>query len=75
MQNIVVRLARLRKDAAECERLRDLAIDKKQRELFGKLADQLNMLAAEVECTIAASRALDSFPDRRTQKPCAKRTK
>jgi hypothetical protein len=72
MQDIAVRLEKLRKDAAECELLRDLAIDKRKRELFGKLADQLNMLATEVERTIAATHALDTFLGRKIKEPFAK---
>jgi hypothetical protein len=49
-------LEKLRTDAAECARIRDLATDPKKRELFGRLAEHLNALASEVEHAIADRR-------------------
>jgi hypothetical protein len=46
-------LEKLRTDAAEAALIRDLATDRRKRELFTKLADHLAMLAAEVERAIA----------------------
>ncbi|MGY8681221.1 hypothetical protein Q2941_26005 [Bradyrhizobium sp. UFLA05-153] len=49
MKDIQAQLEKLRTDAAECALIRDLATDKKKRELFAKLADHLGVLAEEVE--------------------------
>jgi hypothetical protein len=40
---------KLRDDAVECARIRNQATDKVKRELFTRLAEQLTMLASEVE--------------------------
>ncbi len=45
---------KLRSEAAECALIRDLATDPEKRDLFARLADHLNVLAAEVERAIAA---------------------
>jgi hypothetical protein len=42
-------LDKLRKDAAECAKVRDLATDKAKRDLFEKLAAHLDTLADQVE--------------------------
>ena len=42
-------LEKLRKDAAECALVRDLATDKAKREMFDRLARHLDQLADEVE--------------------------
>jgi hypothetical protein len=42
-------IEKLRKDAAECALVRDLATDKAKREMFDRLALHLNQLADEVE--------------------------
>jgi hypothetical protein len=39
----------LRKDAAECALIRDLATDKAKREMFDRLASHLTVLADQVE--------------------------
>ena len=52
MQDMLARLEKLRRDAAECELIRDLATDPKKRELFDRLAAHLTQLASEVEQTI-----------------------
>jgi hypothetical protein len=49
---MVEALEKLRVQAAECEMIRDLATDKKKRELFTKLAEHFKVLAAEVERAI-----------------------
>ncbi len=72
MKDMVVHLERLRKDAAECELIRDLAIDKTKRELFDKLASHLKMLARDVERAMAATHPPDTFLGRRTYEPFTK---
>jgi hypothetical protein len=42
-------LEKLRRDAAECAAIRDLAEDEEKRELFGRLASHLIILANQVE--------------------------
>jgi len=55
MHDMQVHLEKLRRDAAECAMIRDLATDATKRELFTKLADHLSVLADEVERAIAAA--------------------
>jgi hypothetical protein len=55
MKDMQAQLEKLRKDAAECALIRDLATDPKKRELFTRLADHLSVLAAEVERAVAES--------------------
>ncbi|BBC00927.1 hypothetical protein ABIF38_007276 [Bradyrhizobium japonicum] len=59
MQDMLTHLEKLRRDAAECALIRDLATDMRKRELFSKLAEHLTALAAEVEETINAARKGD----------------
>jgi hypothetical protein len=49
MQDYRTQLEKLRKDAAECALIRDLATDKAKRELFERLASHLTVLADQVE--------------------------
>ena len=49
MQDMLTQLEKLRRDAAECEQIRNSATDPKKRELFDRLAAHLFVLAAEVE--------------------------
>jgi hypothetical protein len=49
MQDMLAQLEKLRRDAAECELIRNLATDPKKRELFDRLAAHLTVLASEVE--------------------------
>jgi len=49
MKDYQAHLEKLRKDAAECALVRDLASDKAKRELFDRLARHLDQLADEVE--------------------------
>ncbi|UWU73031.1 hypothetical protein N2603_23275 [Bradyrhizobium huanghuaihaiense] len=49
MQDYLTQLEKLRKDAAECSLIRDLATDPAKRELFDRLANHLTMLADQVE--------------------------
>jgi hypothetical protein len=53
MKDLLAKLEKLRADAAECSLIRDLATDSAKRELFGRLAEHLGMLATAVESTIA----------------------
>jgi hypothetical protein len=57
MKDMESQLERLRADAAECALIRDLATDLQKRELFGRLAEHLNVLASEVERAIARASA------------------
>ena len=72
MKDMAARLEKLRKDAAECALIRDLATDPAERELFTNLAEHYQVLATEVE------RAMKFFGDsggtflgRKTQEPFA----
>jgi hypothetical protein len=49
MKDYQAHLEKLRKDAAECALVRDLATDKAKREMFDRLARHLDQLADEVE--------------------------
>ena len=49
MKDYFAQIEKLRKDAAECALIRDLATDKAKRELFDRLAGHLSVLADEVE--------------------------
>jgi hypothetical protein len=49
MKDYQAHLEKLRKDAAECALVRDLATDKAKREMIGRLARHLDQLAEEVE--------------------------
>jgi hypothetical protein len=56
MKDMQVHLEKLRMQAAECETIRDLATDKTKRELFAKLAQHFEVLAAEVERAMNTTR-------------------
>ena len=49
MKDYQVQLEKLRRDAAECALIRDLATDSAKRELFDRLAVHLDSLADHVE--------------------------
>ncbi|WP_396604331.1 hypothetical protein ACFLEY_34625 [Bradyrhizobium sp. YCK136] len=49
MKDMQAQLEKLRRDAAECALIRDLATDPKKRELFTRLAEHLAVLASAVE--------------------------
>jgi hypothetical protein len=49
MQDYLKHLEKLRKDAAECRLISDLATDAAKRELFDRLAAHLTTLADQVE--------------------------
>jgi hypothetical protein len=55
MQDMHARLEKLRSEASECARVRDLAIDPEKKQLFIRLAAHLNILADEVEQAIASN--------------------
>jgi hypothetical protein len=49
MKDYLAQVEKLRKDAAECALIRDLATDKAKREMFDRLASHLTTLADQVE--------------------------
>jgi hypothetical protein len=49
MQDYLAQVEKLRKDAAECALIRDLATDVAKREMFDRLAVHLASLADQVE--------------------------
>ena len=49
MKDYQTHVEKLRKDAAECALVRDLATDKAKREMFDRLAQHLDQPANEVE--------------------------
>jgi hypothetical protein len=49
MKDYQAQLEKLRRDAAECALIRDLATHPAKRELFDRLATHLGMLADQVE--------------------------
>ena len=55
MQDMLTQLEKLRRDAAECELIRDLATDPKKQALFDRLAAHLSVLPSEVERTMLES--------------------
>ena len=56
MKDYQAHLEKLRKDAAECALVRDLATDEAKREMFDRLARHLDQLADEVERAHGARR-------------------
>lgn len=52
MKDYQTHLKKLRRDAAECAIIRELATDKAKREMFDRLALHLTVLADEVEQAI-----------------------
>jgi hypothetical protein len=49
MKDYLAQVEKLRKDAAECALIRDLATDKAKREMFDRLYSHLTVLADQVE--------------------------
>jgi len=49
MKDYQAHVEKLRRDAAECALVRDLATDRAKREMFDRLARHLDQLADEVE--------------------------
>jgi hypothetical protein len=56
MKDFQAQIEKLRKDAAECASIRDLATDKDKREMFDRLANHLTVLADQVELALLATR-------------------
>ncbi|MBT1517510.1 hypothetical protein KIP88_45315 [Bradyrhizobium sp. SRL28] len=54
MKDYQAHLEKLRKDAAECALVRDLATDQAKREMFDRLAKHLDQLADEIARAIKA---------------------
>jgi hypothetical protein len=52
MKDYLAQAEKLRKDAAECALIRDLATDQAKRDLFDRLASHLMVLADQVEQAI-----------------------
>jgi hypothetical protein len=50
-------LEKLRVQIAECEAIRDMAMEPKKRELFERLAERQKVLALEIERSIAGGRS------------------
>ena len=49
MHHYQAQIEKLRRDAAECALIRDLATEKDKREMFDRLASHLTVLADQVE--------------------------
>jgi hypothetical protein len=49
MKDYQAQAEKLRRDAAECALIRDLATDKAKREMFDRIASHLTVLADQVE--------------------------
>ncbi len=54
MKDMITHWYKFRSDAVECALIGDQTIDNVKRELFTRLADQLNALAVEVERAMTA---------------------
>jgi hypothetical protein len=52
VKDYLAQAEKLRKDAAECALIRDLATDPAKREMFDRLAGHLTVLADQVELAI-----------------------
>lgn len=57
MKDYQTQTEKLRKDAAECALIRDLATDKSKRDLFDRLATHLSDLADQVEAAVLERKA------------------
>ncbi|MBR0995513.1 hypothetical protein JQ580_32865 [Bradyrhizobium japonicum] len=53
MEDMQIQVEKLRKEAAECALIRDLATAPHKQQLFDRLTKHLNILADEVEKAIA----------------------
>jgi len=53
MKDMREHLEKIRVQIAECEMIRDLATDRRKRELFTRLAQHYKILAGEIESEIA----------------------
>ena len=57
MKDYLASIEKLRKDAAECALVRDLATDHAKREMFDRLSRHLDQLADEVERAMNAPKS------------------
>lgn len=57
MKDYLASIEKLRKDAAECALIRDLAADKTKREMYDKMSRHLLQLADEVQRAMDISKA------------------
>jgi hypothetical protein len=57
MKDYQAQVEKLRRDAAECALIRDLATDKANREMFDRLASHLTVLADQVEMAMMARKS------------------
>ena len=57
MQDYLAQIEKLRKDAAECALIRDLAMDPAKREVFDRLASHLTVLTDQVELAMLERKA------------------
>ena len=62
MQDFIAKRELYLTEAAECELIRDLATDRKKRELFGKLAHDLRKMVADLDAVIATTGGGSSGP-------------
>lgn len=68
MKDYRASLEKLRKDAAECALIRDLATDKAKREMFDRLYAHLNRLADEVEMAMGKTQPMNGRVGDRTER-------
>ena len=66
MKDMQEHLEKLQVQIAECEMIRDLATDRRKRELFARLAEHFKVLSSEIEKAMAAS---DTVLDSKPQEP------
>ncbi|RXG91709.1 hypothetical protein [Bradyrhizobium zhanjiangense] len=64
MKDYPAPLEKLRKDAAKCALIRDLATEPAKRELFDRLASHLTVLADQVEMAMLERKTGTGPPDR-----------
>jgi hypothetical protein len=57
MKDYLAQLERLRREAADCALIRDLATDKAKREMFDRLCSHLTVLADQVEQEMLSRKA------------------
>jgi hypothetical protein len=57
MKDMEAQVEKLRVDAGECASISKRATDPKKQELFARIAEHLLVLAAEIECAVAAKEA------------------
>lgn len=60
MKDYQASIEKLRKDAAEAVRIRDIATDKTKREMYDRLHEHLNRLADEVENAMKSGKLADA---------------